>query len=352
MKLISPVSIVFMGCYFAFLALTGCRDNKPPKDAGQETNDLVFTIAFGSCNHQNAPNLLWDDIISDNPDVWIWGGDIIYADTENMQLMADYYEMVKKDSGYKKLAENTAILGTWDDHDFGVNDGGESYVQKDSAQQLLLDFLEVDENDERRARQGVYDDKDFQIGDKTVKIILLDTRYFRTPLQRDTIGDKRYIPTLDTTATLLDKKQWDWLEKTLKDSKADFNVIMSSIQVLSDKHGFETWGNMPRETAKLKQLLIDNSVNNAIILSGDRHIAEISSANVEHLPYPLIDFTASGLTHSYESFSGEPNPYRITEVVKDKNYGLLQLDLKNNTVTMQIKGDDGKVFETVEQQYQ
>lgn len=351
MKLFSSISIVFLACCFVLLATIGCKNNKSQQNPKPTAKDNLFTIAFGSCNHQNAPNLLWDDIQNDRPDVWVWGGDIIYADTENMQLMADFYEMVKNDSGYKRLAENTTVLGTWDDHDFGVNDGGESYVQKDSAQQLLLDFLDVDKDDERRTRQGVYYDKDFQKGDKHIKFILLDTRYFRTPLQRDTIGDKRYIPTLDSAATLLGKKQWHWLDNRLKDSKADFNIIISSIQVLSDRHGFETWGNMPNEAKQLKQLLVDHKVNNAIILSGDRHIAEISAAHVEGLPYPLIDFTSSGLTHSYESFSGEPNPYRITNVVKDKNYGLLTLNLNNNSATMQIKGDNGKVFETVEQEF-
>ena len=34
------------------------------------------------------------------------------------------------------------------------------------------------------------------------------------------------------------------------DSKADFHIIMSSIQVWSNEHGFETWGNFPHEVDK------------------------------------------------------------------------------------------------------
>ncbi|PIE48794.1 MAG: alkaline phosphatase [Flavobacteriales bacterium] len=351
MKLISTVSIVFTGICFVIFSFFGCKNDTSSKNSQTVTKDNIFTISFGSCNHQDTINILWDDILKDNPDVWIWGGDIIYADTENMQLMANFYNQVKSNPDYKQLLKTTEILGTWDDHDFGVNDGGETYIKKDSAQQLLLDFLNVDKKDKRRQQQGVYYDRDYRINEDTIKIILLDTRYFRTELQQDTTGNKRYMPTLNLAATILGEKQWEWLEKTLKNSKADFNIIMSSIQVLSDQHGFETWGNIPHETKKLKQLLIKNNVKNAIILSGDRHIAEISSASIPGLPYPLIDFTSSGLTHSYENFNSEPNPYRITKVVKDKNYGLLQLDLKNNIVTMQIKGDDGVVFETVVQKY-
>ncbi|WP_435254468.1 hypothetical protein [Tenacibaculum sp. A30] len=37
---------------------------------GQEN----FTIAFGSCNNQKLDNPFWQDIVSLQPDVWIWGG--------------------------------------------------------------------------------------------------------------------------------------------------------------------------------------------------------------------------------------------------------------------------------------
>jgi alkaline phosphatase D len=39
---------------------------------------------------------------------------------------------------------------------------------------------------------------------------------------------------------MLGVTQWAWLEKELTISKADFNVIMSSVQLLSAEHGFET----------------------------------------------------------------------------------------------------------------
>jgi alkaline phosphatase D len=46
----------------------------------------VVTVAFGSCNRENLPNPLWPVILEQDPDIWIWGGDNIYGDTEDMDV--------------------------------------------------------------------------------------------------------------------------------------------------------------------------------------------------------------------------------------------------------------------------
>src|SRR5690606_22233913 len=96
-----------------------------------------------------------------------------------------------------------------------------------------------------------------------------------------------------------------WLEEELNNSTASFNIIVSSIQFLSNKHGFETWGNFPSEVEKMMDLIKTSNGQRVIMLSGDRHISEFSQINLSDLSYPLIDFTSSGLTHTYEAFSGE-----------------------------------------------
>lgn len=324
---------------------------KENKEQNTEPNNTDFVIAFGSCNNQNLPNPFWNEILNNKPDIWIWGGDIIYADTENMQLMNSYYNQVKNDSTYSKFVSNVEILGTWDDHDYGLNDGGEEFTKKDSAQQLLLDFLDVPLTDMRRQRKGIYHSKNFVLNDKTIKIILLDTRYFRTGLLKDPSGEKRYLPDTTNHGTILGNEQWQWLTKELSQSKAEFNIIMSSIQFLSKEHGFETWGNMPYEVQKLNDLIVKSKAKNVILLSGDRHISEISSTKLPGLSYPLIDFTSSGMTHSYTSYTSEPNMYRISEVIKDKSFGILRINVTTNTVMMEIRGIGNELLVKYEQQY-
>jgi len=86
-----------------------------------------FTIAFGSCNNQVLPNVMWSEILKNKPDVWVWGGDVIYTDTKDMLLMAQNYQKQKIKPEYANFTKNVAVLGTWDDHDYGVNDGGMEY---------------------------------------------------------------------------------------------------------------------------------------------------------------------------------------------------------------------------------
>jgi alkaline phosphatase D len=343
-----------MKIFISFLIsilLISCNTNKTSLSKNDKSIQNDFVIAFGSCNNQFLKNDLWPDIEKNRPDIWIWSGDIIYADTHNMKLMESYYELVKNNDDYKNFRSKVPVIGTWDDHDFGVNDGGTEYIKKDSAQQLLLNFLDVGPNDKRRKRKGVYHSQIFNVGEKKINIIVLDTRYFRTPLTFDPTGENRYVPDLSNEGTILGEEQWKWLEKELSNTNANFNLIVSSIQFLSYEHGFETWGNMPHEVEKLKKIIVNSNAQRVILLSGDRHISEISSTKIDGLKYPLYDFTSSGLTHTYEEFISEPNQYRISKVIKEKNFGVLKLDLINNTVNMEIRGLQNNLLESVIQKY-
>lgn len=335
---------------FLFLVLASCN-NKLNKIQAKKESNHEFIVSFGSCDNQNIQNNMWDEILKYHPNVFVWGGDIVYSDTDDMQLMKKNYDEQKNDSVYKNFTEKLEIMGTWDDHDYGLNDGGIEFEKKDSVQQILLDFLDVDSTSIRRNRKGVYYAKKFIIQNKSINIIVLDTRYFRTMLTKDPTGVKRYIPNPINQGSILGEEQWQWLTNELNHSKANFNIIVSSIQFLSKDHGFESWGNMPHEVEKMKKIISDSNAKGVIILSGDRHIAEISKDTISNLKYPLIDFTSSGLTHSYKTYVSEPNKFRVYEVVSDKNFGLLKFNLKLNQVTMEIRGEDNQLFQSYIQNY-
>jgi len=326
-----------------FLILTACKTT--------EKKDNKFVIAFGSCNNQVLENILWPEIEKNHPSVWIWGGDIIYSDTEDMVFMEQNYKLQKNKQNYRNFIKNKDILGTCDDHDYGLNDGGLEYSKKVEVQQLLLDFLDVEKGDKRRSQEGVYYAKTYTINDNKIKIILLDTRYFRTPLTSDNESNKRYKASNSKDDNMLGAAQWKWLENELRNSKASFNIVVSSIQFLSAEHGYESWGNMTKEVKKFETLLKKTQAENVIILSGDRHISEISKKNIDGLSYPLVDFTSSGMTHSYSNFESEPNKYRIIDVVSDKSFGLLKFDLDLNTVQMEIRGENNMLFRILSQNY-
>ncbi len=184
-----------------------------------------------------------------------------------------------------------------------------------------------------------------------VKVIVLDTRYFRTPLKADPSGTKKYVPNDHGEGTVLGEVQWAWLEEELKGSEADFNILVSSIQVLSAEHGFETWGNFPHEVERLVRTIGSSGARGVIILSGDRHISEFSRLDSPDLSYPLVDFTSSGLTHAYRSFRGEENRYRTGEVVPKESFGYVILDFATGKVTFQMFGDGNLLQQELIQSY-
>ncbi len=333
----------------ALFILVGCKSTKE-----QVTNPFQkpdFTIAFGSCNKSDLENLLWDDIADANPDIWIWGGDNVYADTDNMEELREKYNAQNEVRGYKKLKKRVPIIGTWDDHDYGLNDGGVEFQAKQGSQQQFFDFMGVAEDSPRRYQEGVYTSHDYNLPFGKIKVIVLDTRYFRTALTLDTETDKRTKPNVYGQGTVLGEAQWKWLENTLKTSKANFNVIVSSIQFLSNEHGFECWGNFPHEVDKFKTLIGDSKAKGVLMVSGDRHISEFSKTTLEGLDYPIIDFTSSGLTHAYSKFSGEPNSFRVGSVISTESFGVLQFNFLTNSVDFLIVGDGGVVFSKLEQSY-
>ena len=343
MKCFMKRIIVFLNV----LIFISCK-SKSDKDQPFKSD---FIVTFGSCNRTELPNVLWDDVLNVQPDVWIWGGDIVYADTDSIPLLERAYNAQNQVPGYAKLVQSVPVMGTWDDHDYGLNDGGMEFWAKAKSQQAFLDFLKVDEEDPRRRQEGVYYARSFDTPGGSINIIVLDTRYHRTAIRPDTTGVKRYLPTISPEASMLGEAQWDWLESELRNSNAAFNVIMSSIQVLSDQHGFETWGNMPLERNRLLQLIHESGAQGVILLSGDRHISEFSIYSESDWKYPVIDFTSSGLTHVYSGFTEEPNPYRTGVVVPKISFGVIQFYFQEHRAEFQIVGDAGEVFATLNQSY-
>ncbi|AWX43329.1 Alkaline phosphatase [Flagellimonas maritima] len=339
---------------FIIVSFFACKSKQnipyPAKPESKESN-AVFTIAFGSCNKQNETNPFWDDILHQNPDVWIWGGDNIYADTKDMDELKSMYAQQTENEGYKKLTEAIPVIGTWDDHDYGLNDAGREFSMKKESQQQFLDFMQVPKNSERRNQEGVYASHIYETDKGQIKIFVLDTRYFRSPLEADPDPDRRYKLNTDADDTILGKKQWNWLQEELKSSSADFNLIVTSIQFLSGQHGFESWSNFPKEVEKLNSLITESGAKGVIILSGDRHISEFSKTTLKGMEYPLIDFTSSGLTHFYASYKGEPNKFRVGDVTKVQSFGVIELDLENKKATLKIMGEDNSIFQELKQTY-
>jgi alkaline phosphatase D len=322
---------------------------------------VVSRIAFGSCAKQDRPQPIWDAVVEARPQHFIFLGDNIYADTEDMEVMKQKYALLGKQPGYAKLKATCPVHATWDDHDYGKNDAGAEYPKRKESQQVFLDFFEAPKDDPRRSREGMYSAQVFGPPGKRVQLILLDARYFRSPLKAGfkpgEPGEGRrgkYVPNTDKDATVLGEAQWKWLEEQLK-VPAELRLIGSGVQVVPDEHGSEMWGNFPLERKRLFKLIKDTKANGVVFLTGDRHLAEVSKLPADHpdgVGYPLFDICSSSLnapsgnlTRSKVRFANEVNSYRVGLTYFDVNFGTVHIDWEpaDPVVRLQVREESGEV---------
>jgi alkaline phosphatase D len=304
----------------------------------QAQDKSLHRMAFGSCNRQDAPQPLWKPILADRPDLWVWMGDNIYGDSPVMDTLRAKYALQNDNPDYQRLKASTPLIGVWDDHDYGINDGGKYFVQKKDSRNLMFDFLDVPANSPDRQREGGYSAHTYGEGEQQVKVILLDARYFRDSLVR---VDRVYQ--INSTGQILGDAQWKWLENELKTSTARVNFIVSGIQFLPTEHAYEKWANFPQEREKLLNLIASSGVQNPILLSGDRHIAEIMKLVDSRFPNGLYEVTASGLTHTWSGIAEEKNSLRVSNLIAQLNYGFASFDWTKDEVLIEIKGENGHV---------
>ena len=311
-------------------------------------------IAFGSCHDPRREGMsILDQIASENADLFIYGGDNVYGDAyggdETLPELRSAYAALAADPHFAALRATTPMMAVWDDHDYGLNDAGRRFLFKEFAETLFLDFWAVPQDDERRHRPGIYTSGIYGPEGQRTQIILLDTRFFRSDLaptpERGAPGRERYVPTDDPGQDMLGDAQWAWLEAQLR-QPADLRLIVSSIQVHADGHGWEAWRTMPAERQRFYDLIAESGAGNVILMSGDRHSAGIY-VREDVIGYPLYEITSSALNMSFQDENPEPGPHRIGDMYAPVNYGVIDVNWAERSVRLQIRGGDGAVMREV-----
>ncbi|PHJ23786.1 phosphodiesterase alkaline phosphatase d family protein [Cystoisospora suis] len=347
--------------------------------------------------YERIENEVWQRISDENPTAWIWLGDAGYSRDHTVQAQREALEQVKDVPAYRSFRQKVQFLdGTWDDHDYGMNDGGKYQANREELQEAYLRFLDIPEDSPRRTeRHGVYSSHVFGIPEEEaeeqgerkrdgenekekkkmkfkkgteVKVILLDTRRER---------DDHLIPSAGTLANisffayiavttrmlchlfrwgssyngdLLGEEQWKWLEAQLTNSTAAVHVIGSSIQVTTSLPLVESWGHFPMARKRLFDLFERTKPAGLILLSGDVHYSEISGNEMN-----ILEVTSSGMTHSLVDnwlqrtllrdvllplYNGHRRS--LQDVYMDRNFGLLDFSFPEDPTEKSRKTDGGK----------
>ena len=306
----------------------------PPAESG--TEGVVSRIALGSCAFQWVEQPIWNAVVAADPDLFLYLGDAIYGDFDGKStfdvtpesLRAEWQKLAGHPD-WQRLRANVPVMATWDNHDYGHYGAGTEFPLKAESQQIFLDFFGEPASSQRRSTPGVYTAETFGLPGQRVQIILLDTRYFKDPpvLAERPAGAGgslgKFAPNEDPGATLLGQAQWNWLEEQLT-RPAEIRLIASSGQIVADQKGMDEWGNYPLERRRLFDLIGSTGAEGVVLLSGNVHFAEVSET--DEGPYPLTDFTASGLTHVNEEYPKFENRYRVAGPLVEVNFGLVEID--------------------------
>lgn len=265
-------------------------------------------IHFASCNSQHYENVMWPRMKSRQPSAFVWAGDAVYADdfewtpSSERKSMKDHlkrrikeakpedlerlYDGLLQTAGYQSYihADNATtrpfIMGTFDDHDYGRNNGDCTYKYKRESAMLFMDFIKRSNKHsqsigfdamEGRAAAGkglfgvkvldfsrspseqVLSDQEagldsdavpewspsLRLSDKTVAIFVLDCRTNKTPWP-----NRSFFDPSTSDGDFLGEEQWQWFEESLRRSTASVNIVVQGLQVHAE-HMFD--GNVAEE---------------------------------------------------------------------------------------------------------
>ncbi|MFZ5616671.1 MAG: alkaline phosphatase D family protein [Pseudomonadota bacterium] len=335
-------------------APSGAIRARPMSSAPVDETKTLTRIVFASCAQQNEDQSIWDKIAAENPGLVLYMGDNVYGDVRSNdpalpELKAAYMRLADSEP-FARVRAAAPVLTVWDDHDMGLNDGGADYQYKEQSEKLFEYVWAIGADDERAQRPGVYGSWITGEEGKRVQIIMLDTRYFRSPLkptdEPNAHGKERWLPDADPSKTMLGEAQWAWLDGELK-KPAELRLLVSSIQVMSEGHGWEAWREFPLEREKLYDVIERTGAANLIILSGDRHSAALYERG-DVIDYPLFEATSSSLNlpaSKWRAQSGEtwvePDPNRLGGMYYDANYGRIDIDWERGSIAVSIRSADG-----------
>lgn len=314
-----------------------------------DNSKSITKFGFGSCNDQDQDQPLWSVIQKTNPELFIMMGDNVYASRPETKPILNQYLKLNQNQDYRKFREEVPFLATWDDHDYGQNDGGETNPEKEEARNVFLNYWGYLKQTIPKNQKAIYHSRMIGKAPNRLQIIMLDTRWDRSDLRKNPNPEpstpegapRPYVPHDDTSTRILSSAQWNWLEDELS-KPSELKIIVSSIQFIPDGHGFEKWGNFPHEKKRMINLLKQKKLKNVVFLSGDRHLAAISKLEISKNQV-IHEVTASALNRPSRMKTAEADESYIGESFGPINFGTAEIDWKKKTVQFDIRDVENNV---------
>ena len=322
-----------------------------------------FSFTAGSCNYVNDTKydrpgepygqdlLIFKTMTNLSSDFMLWLGDNLYyreADYSSNAGMKYRYSYQRRTTEMADLLSSRPNFAIWDDHDFGPNDGNETFELKTESTQLFKNywgnktFGESDNN-------GIYGKFNWSDCD----FFLMDDRSNRSPNQlKDSITGKP-----NCEKEFFGKKQLLWLKNSLVSSDAPFKFIVVGNEVLNPIAEKECLRHYPCEFNDLMSFIIANKIEGVVFLTGDRHFSEVIGWQPKG-GYKMYDICTSALTSKPYNLTGKPefqNSFRVPNtLVMENNFATISISGKENNRKLKMlcidkKGEIKSQFELNEQ---
>lgn len=285
--------------YYYRLKIAGKADRYQPvpfKTRTAPKGPANFRIAFGSCCRIqfDADQKIFNAVVDQEPDLFFWLGDNIYADTLEPSGLADLYRRQRTVERMLPMIRSIPQLATWDDHDYAYNDGDKNNPIRGQALKVFNQYW-ANPSAGTAQTPGVF----FTYSHGGVDFFFLDDRYHRDPTDAPDGPAK----------TMLGAGQKAWLKAALKASRAPFKVIVNGVGWSFAETGSDSWTSYRHERNEIFDYIRDAKIEGVILLSGDTHMGELNCIPwSEQGGYDLYDFCSSPLAQVPDNDFWEQTP--------------------------------------------
>ncbi len=302
-----------------------------------------FSFLAGSCAYFNEPifdrpgkpyggdSSIFETMAKTNANFHIWMGDNWYTREVDYSTAWGLNYRVSRDRSHQVLQPLLASMpqyAIWDDHDYGPDNSGRSFILKAESRQIFKNYTLNPSYGE--GGKGIY--TRFSYSD--VDFFLTDDRYFRSePELADSIDGQSSL-----AKTFFGRQQMEWLKNELLSSTATFKIIVVGSQVLNPLNRGECMQAYKSEHRELMDFLSRHRLNGVLFFSGDQHHSEVIRLDRPGLP-PLFDVTISPYTAGVSKARGdnEKNPYRLSNsLVEAQNFGKISVTGAKNERILRV----------------
>ncbi len=296
----------------------------------QRTGERVM-VSFVSCV-DIEPTGIWNEMEKLSVDAVCLMGDTPYIDSSDLGVAREKHRQFLQMPDLARLGQTTPVVGIWDDHDFGMNNGNGLNLRegKSRTRKAFVDYRAHDRYG--NGREGVYHKMDLG----ALEIFFLDPRYF---------SQTEPSPVDEAQPTCFGRQQWEWLLQGLRDSKAKFKVLAMGA-IWQDKKNSETddmftyW----YERDALLDFIKTEQISGVTLLGGDIHVAR-HLKHPDRVGYDLHDFVISPGHERTITGLDVYHPSLLWSLVEGRQFLTLTADTRGNepTLTAEFRQPRGKV---------